>query len=104
VGEQCQFLSNDLPGCTNAGKARVTETGARQIASYLTRICRKVALLSRFCDRFIQSLTGSWMEPLHGLDNELQQKPVVFLGGIHLFRPSKLADRAQGNFFPAFQE
>jgi hypothetical protein len=32
VGEQCQFFAN-----------------LRRIASYLTKICRKVALLSRFC-------------------------------------------------------
>jgi hypothetical protein len=60
VGERCQFFANDVPGCTNAGKARLAETGARRIAGNLTRICGKVVPLSRFRGRFIQILTGSW--------------------------------------------
>jgi hypothetical protein len=54
------IFANDVPGCTNAGKARMAETGARRIAGYLTKICGKVVPLSRFCGRFIQSPTGSW--------------------------------------------
>ncbi len=36
------------------------EAGARRIARYLKRICRKVVLLSRFRGRFILIPTGSW--------------------------------------------
>jgi hypothetical protein len=42
------------------GRPGMAETGARRIASYLTKICGKVAPFPRFCGRFILSPTGSW--------------------------------------------
>jgi hypothetical protein len=70
VGELRRFFENDEPGCTNAGKARMAETGERRIANYFTRIIGVIGAvipLLRPIHPKLERLLAAWLLPLVAL-------------------------------------